>query len=160
MSVDAPIPMLPDPTAKLAAAHASAANALYGATVVDEGAASIASAAAERVDLTSRQQDSEVAHTRVLLERYSGGSAAIARDLGDALAIGARGAPVTAEQAEAWKAQSEAWLRSEFGDRAGDVLAKAAALVKADPALSRRLTSGLGNHPAVLRAVVAKAAKR
>lgn len=142
-----------------ATAFSAAAKSLYGATLVNEGARVVEKAAADNVILTSAEQASETKTVRGILERYSDGSAATARELGDALAIGLR-KPVTPELAKQWQEQSEAWLKAEFGARSGDVLAKAKALVKADPALARRLTGGLGNNPLILKAIVAKAAKR
>jgi hypothetical protein len=66
--------------------------------------------------------------------------------------------PPTAEKAAQWRTDAAEALKSEYGERAGDVLADVRKLVKSDPQLSRYLEkSGAGNHPAVVRAMAATA---
>ena len=66
---------------------------------------------------------------------------------------------VTQEKAAQWKAQAEDGLRREHGERAGEMLRDAVRFIKADPTLASYLAkSGAGNHPSVVRAIVATAA--
>jgi hypothetical protein len=66
---------------------------------------------------------------------------------------------VSPEQAKAWRAQSAEALKSEYGERAGEVLSDVRKLLAGDAKLRAHLDkTGAGNHPTIVRALAASAA--
>jgi hypothetical protein len=73
-------------------------------------------------------------------------------------AISAEVNGVTDEQMAEWRTRSYGALRADWGASADQMLADARALVKTDPRLHDYLHStGLGNHPAVVRVIANRA---
>ncbi len=74
------------------------------------------------------------------------------------IAVSATVNGVSEEQLTTWRAQAHDVLRAEFGETARTALEDAKALVASDPKLKSYLhTTGLGDHPQVVRVVANRA---
>lgn len=148
----------PDPSPSID--REAIANVLYGDPASTHGAAlrEIETAALEALQTPEQAKEAAAAWVPVLGKYQM--SPSDASGLASAVAQVTRGVPDD-DQLRDWNARSMEWLRSEFGDSAGQVLADTKKLIAADKNFSAHLSrTGLGSHPYVIRALSSVAIAR
>ena len=148
----------PDPSPSID--REAIANVLYGDPVSTHGGAlrDIETAALEALQTPEQAKEAAAAWIPVFGKYQM--SPADASGLASAVAQVTRGVPDD-DQLRAWSARSTEWLRDEYGDAAGQVLADTQKLIAADKKFSAHLNrTGLGSHPDVIRALSSVAVAR
>jgi len=129
------------------------AHVLYGnPAIAHKAAAKVLENAAFESLATTQQARAEVAKWLPVFDKYAIGDS---QGFAEAIASVNR-APPTAETRKEWDDNNREWMRSTFGNEAGNAMQRVAALIKADPKLREAPTA----HPTVFKAIVNAAEER
>ena len=137
--------------------HEAAANVLYGdVSITHRGSLKEIETGALEALKTPAQAKALADQHVPIFQKYGMGDT-------DARAYAAATAqitrtPATPEQVADWTTMSKEWLRNEYGDSAGVVLADMQKLIAGDKKFSAYLNkTGLGSHPSVVKALASVA---